>query len=209
MIDLMIVRFSTVLLFLTSLSLLPPDKAFAQRTQPQPRIIYVDASASGAEDGSTWEKAYRTLEKAFEAAEGGNQIWVAEGEYSTGTPEEFDVTDHSPGLACFTVEKSVQLFGGFPSFNSVSKSPGLIREQLSDRRPLTYRTVMKRGTSRLYMLLSIKTEASFDGFFFSGKSPLRKTPIFSESEDKFAFIPLINVTTSETVTFSRCLFRLT
>ena len=202
----MIMRFSAISFCLAFPFLLPLSETLAQG-----RIIYVDRSlhdphASRAEDGSTWEKAYDTLEEALEEAEDGNQIWVARGEYDTNTPSEFNSVDYSPHLACFTLGERVRLFGGFPNKDDVSDDPRLTRDELSDRRPLTYRTVVKRGGSSLYTLLRIGKGVSFDGFLFRGETSQRVRPIYSKAEDKFTFTPLINVTTSETVTFSRCLF---
>ena len=44
-------------------------------------IIYVDSSAAGADDGSTWADAYVNLQDGLSAAVSGDQVWVAAGTY--------------------------------------------------------------------------------------------------------------------------------
>jgi parallel beta-helix repeat protein len=76
--------------------------------------IYVDASATGANNGSSWANAYKYLQNALTAAGSGDQIWVAQGTYR---PDED--TNHPSGTgnreATFRLENGVEIFGGFPS----------------------------------------------------------------------------------------------
>jgi len=62
--------FLAVAVFTTSLS-----PAAAQTT------IFVDASATGAGDGSSWADAYTAVQPALNAAQPGDQVWVAAGTY--------------------------------------------------------------------------------------------------------------------------------
>jgi len=69
-------------------------------------IIYVDQNASGAKDGSSWTDAYDNLTLALEAAQRGNNLWVAAGRY----------TPTGPGgsrNASFVTPDAVSLYGGF------------------------------------------------------------------------------------------------
>jgi len=46
-----------------------------------PRVIYVDDDARGADDGSSWEDAFRYLQDGLAAASAGDEIRVAAGVY--------------------------------------------------------------------------------------------------------------------------------
>lgn len=83
----------------------------------QGQIIYVDASASGANNGTSWADAYVSLQTALLAAPAGSQIWVADGKYM---PDGGRVTSggvYTPGTLdrsqSFRLKQNVQLFGGF------------------------------------------------------------------------------------------------
>ena len=60
-------------------------------------IIYVDAAATGAGNGSSWDDAYTSVQPALNAAIGGKQVWVAAGRY----------------VGTITLKKGVGLYGGF------------------------------------------------------------------------------------------------
>jgi hypothetical protein len=47
----------------------------------QSRIIYVDAGATGANNGFSWPAAYRFLQDGLATATSGDEIWVAAGTY--------------------------------------------------------------------------------------------------------------------------------
>src|SRR5262249_14970416 len=68
-------------------------------------IIYVKASATGANDGSNWTNAYTSLQSALSVASNGAEIWVA-----TGTYLPTSGTDRS---ASFTLKSGVAVYGGF------------------------------------------------------------------------------------------------
>jgi len=68
-------------------------------------IIYVNHAASGANNGSSWGNAYRSLQTALTAAVSGNQIWVANGTYKPTTTADRSKT--------FTLKNGVAIYGGF------------------------------------------------------------------------------------------------
>lgn len=68
------------------------------------QIIYVDADATGSNDGSSWANAYTSLQFALPLATASNQIWVAEGVY---TPHASDRT------VSFNILTGTELYGGF------------------------------------------------------------------------------------------------
>jgi predicted outer membrane repeat protein len=48
---------------------------------PPDNVIYVDAEAGGADDGSSWSDAFTTVQAAMAVATAGQQVWVATGTY--------------------------------------------------------------------------------------------------------------------------------
>lgn len=67
--------------------------------------VYVDDSATGANDGSSWDNAFVDLQVALAAATEGDEIWVAEGLYKPAPAG-------SRGIA-FALKAGVALYGGF------------------------------------------------------------------------------------------------
>jgi predicted outer membrane repeat protein len=66
--------------------------------------IYVNAGASGNNDGTTWADAYTDLNDALESATSGDQVWVAAGTYVPGS---------NPDSSFFNLSDGVELYGGF------------------------------------------------------------------------------------------------
>jgi len=59
------------------------------------KVIYVDADATGANNGSSWADAYSNLQNALEDASGSGEIRVAQGTYKPGQSnrnEKFDIS---------------------------------------------------------------------------------------------------------------------
>ncbi len=81
----------------------------------QAGIIYVDADANGANDGSSWTNACNYLQDALAIASSGDQIWVAEGIYK---PDED--TAHPDGTgnrsATFRLINGVAIKGGYAGY---------------------------------------------------------------------------------------------
>jgi hypothetical protein len=78
--------------------------------QSSERIVYVDANAKPAGNGSSWASSYSSLDAALkDAAKDGAQVWVAKGAYK---PKGTDRT------ATFKLADGVRLFGGFQGYES-------------------------------------------------------------------------------------------
>lgn len=72
--------------------------------------VYVDVSATGLEDGTSWSDAYTDLQDALDAPVPDTEVWVAEGEY---VPSALSGTDAR--TAVFALDNDVELYGGFPA----------------------------------------------------------------------------------------------
>ncbi|MHC4460087.1 MAG: right-handed parallel beta-helix repeat-containing protein [Planctomycetota bacterium] len=72
------------------------------------RSIFVDADATGSNNGSSWEDAYKYLQDALAVAGGDDQIWVAEGTYKP--------TTSSSQTATFQLINGVGIYGGYAGF---------------------------------------------------------------------------------------------
>jgi len=76
--------------------------------EPNYPIFYVDASATGVGDGSSWEDAFTTLQPAIDAAaEVEGWVWVAKGTYSGSYWEDGEV------VCAVKIKPRVMVFGGF------------------------------------------------------------------------------------------------
>ncbi|MFO7698544.1 MAG: DUF1565 domain-containing protein, partial [Anaerolineae bacterium] len=101
----MVATATRVLLLLALLSglcaVLPAGRVAAQT----PTVIYVNDDAPGANNGTSWTNAYRSLQSALSAATAGKEIWVAAGTYKpTATGDR---------NASFVMKNGVALYGGF------------------------------------------------------------------------------------------------
>ncbi len=66
-------------------------------------IHYVDFSATGKADGTSWQNAFRDVQAALAVANPGEEIWVAAGIYTPGSTRE----------ASFELKHGVAVYGGF------------------------------------------------------------------------------------------------
>jgi hypothetical protein len=85
----------------------------------QAGIIYVDADANGANDGTSWADAYNYLQDALADANSNgdvNEIWVATGIY---TPDSNSADPNGTGnqYATFQLLNGVALHGGYAGFS--------------------------------------------------------------------------------------------
>jgi predicted outer membrane repeat protein len=78
------------------------------------QVIYVNASATGANDGTTWDNAFTNLQNALTKSVAGNQIWVAKGIYKPAIKVDIDgngVLENRE--VTFQIKSGVKLYGGF------------------------------------------------------------------------------------------------
>ncbi len=87
-------------------------------------IIYVDAKASGVEDGSSWAAAFSSLQDALASAGAGDQIWVAAGTYR---PDEGEPVSEGDRSASFVPNSGVRMHGGFAGGESALQDRDILQ----------------------------------------------------------------------------------
>lgn len=75
-------------------------------------VRYVKAGATGAKDGTSWSNAYPELVSAINAAQAGDEIWIAAGIYYPNHDPATGVHTNNR-LLHFGMKPNVSLFGGF------------------------------------------------------------------------------------------------
>ncbi|MCE5229143.1 right-handed parallel beta-helix repeat-containing protein [bacterium] len=78
---------------------------FSMITPAWARVIYVNASAKGLDDGLSWPNAFQDMQKGLAAAEDGDEIWVAAGTYKTTAGTDRTIS--------FRLVANVAIYGGF------------------------------------------------------------------------------------------------
>jgi len=73
-------------------------------------IIFVDADATGVNNGRNWTDAYTKLQDALSLAVSGDRIWVAEGTYK---PDQGGSETPGDRGASFQLKNGVKIYGGF------------------------------------------------------------------------------------------------
>jgi len=101
----MFTRASYLLLALAAILAVPSAPG-----QPAPRVFYVDQSATGADNGTSWADAKTSLQEALLLASAGGEIWVAAGVYTPDVGFQQTIGDRE---VSFTLSVGVSLFGGF------------------------------------------------------------------------------------------------
>jgi len=80
------------------------------------RVLYLDASAVGANNGSSWINAYRHLRDALAAATNGDEILVAQGVYR---PDRGSGIKYGDPTATFQLKTGVKIKGGYAGATGV------------------------------------------------------------------------------------------
>jgi PKD repeat protein len=118
-------------------------------------IVYVNALASGQNNGFSWTDAFTNLQTALSQAEPGNEIWVGRGIYLPGT-------GRTNSFACVP---GVSLFGGFAG----------VEASRSQRDWSTHPTVLSGDigvpgdkSDNVYHVVLGASRAALDGFTVTG-----------------------------------------
>jgi len=145
---------------------------FAGTSFAQGRRLYVDAYASGANNGSSWEDAFTDLHSALFAAQPGDCVWVALGTYKPADSYNREVS--------FNLKGGVKLYGGFAG----------VETSLEQRNWERYKTILSGDiglpnddSDNSYNILHIETsdmETVVDGFTLTGGNADNYDPFTSQ-----------------------------
>jgi len=119
-------------------------------------VRFVDARATGGENGATWATAYRTLTNALAQAAAGQQIWVATGTYKPVLGTNRTVS--------FVLKSDVELYGGFAGTESLlsqrrwTSNPTVLSGDIDNDGQVTAANTLQ------VVLASQVTNAVLDGF---------------------------------------------
>lgn len=81
--------------------------------------IYVNAAATGAQDGTSWAAAFSDLQDGLATAQAGDEIWVAEGRYQ---PSRDGQRNRS-----FRISSGIRVYGGFAGHEDSSEQRDWLR----------------------------------------------------------------------------------
>ena len=127
-------------------------------------VLYVDASATGANTGTSWADAYTLLGSALEQTEisGPGEVWVANGRYVPGTSR----------TATFTIVQGVTVYGGFRGgeasvaerpLNFLGTAPTVLDGDYDDSSPTATGDV-----TASYDVVTFAGVGTLDGFIVEG-----------------------------------------
>ncbi|WP_052344367.1 InlB B-repeat-containing protein [Bacillus ndiopicus] len=80
-------------------------------------VVYVDADASGNNDGSSWANAFTDLQSALASTVGGEEIWIAEGIYKPTAGVDRGIS--------FKMKDNVAIYGGFAGTEQIKDERNL------------------------------------------------------------------------------------
>ncbi|MEO0469564.1 MAG: T9SS type A sorting domain-containing protein [Bacteroidota bacterium] len=124
-------------------------------------IIFVSTTANGSADGSSWENAFTDLQDAIDAAQAGDELWVAQGTYSPSRDQQGNTQDIR--TYTFFLNKNIAVYGGFQGIENIK----------GQRNPLWYRTTLSgdlgqagQGQDDAYHVVFIEqvSDLVLDGF---------------------------------------------
>ena len=144
--------------------------------------VYVDSSATGSNDGSSWDNAFLTLQDAIAIASPNLEIWVAKGTY---WPDDgIHQTDNNRS-STFLLRRDVAIYGGFTGHESLlserrhSDNPTILSGDLDQNDGPNFSNVSENA---YHVVTSSGTNSStvLDGFTISGGNAA--PPYFSDQQ---------------------------
>lgn len=139
-------------------------------TQLSAATIYVNADQAGEaeQDGTSWERAYKYLNSALQAAEAGDEVWIARGRYYPLNAA--DGSNSVDPANTFTVPSAVALYGGFVGNESARDAAN------PDSNP----TILDGGLDRAYHVVTAGDKVTLSGLIIRNgdarEAPLDRIP---------------------------------
>ena len=122
-------------------------------------VAYVDASASGANNGSSWANAFTSLQSAVELLGCVDTIKVAKGDYKPTKDMFANTTPADPRDKTFFISKNVALLGGYPTGGGVRNAvlnPTILRGAVGG--------VSSSSTYHVLVTKDLTNATTIDGF---------------------------------------------
>jgi hypothetical protein len=184
-------------------------------------IVYVNASATGANDGSSWANAYTTFQSATTkavACSTVNQIWVAAGTYKPTTGTDRNIS--------FTMVNNVGIYGGFAgtetaiSQRNITNNPTILSGDIGTTGVATdnsYHVISNSGKNNTAILNGFTIQDgygansnTFNGygagiFNFGGSTPTIKNCTFMNNKS-FHGAAILNFGTTAAIVIDSCSF---
>jgi HYR domain/Right handed beta helix region len=119
-------------------------------------IVFVNVSADGANDGSSWQDAFTNLHDGLLAAGQSDEVWVAEGTY---VPTRDVFGEPTSGFdATFALYPGIRVFGGFAGWES----------QRHERDVSKHPVVLDGQDSRYHVVSVVRSKFGCDGSRLDG-----------------------------------------
>lgn len=151
---------------------------FAASSADAQAIFRVDKSATGANNGTSWQNAFTTIQPAIDAARsaGGGEVWVAGG--PVGSPVYYsEPRNESWGgyLGSLVMKDNVQVYGGFEGWRGGAGKQETARSQrvLAQNVAVIDGTTSRGGAHAFHVVVfgratEATVNARLDGFHITG-----------------------------------------
>jgi predicted outer membrane repeat protein len=170
-------------------------------------LWYVNANAPSNGNGSSWDRAFRSVQEAVNYASEGDAIWVSSGRYTSSRSSD-------PSVPVLSMKNGVDVYGGFSTADtSFSQRDPFLNVTILDGENRVWHVVVGAGPARLdgFTIMSGSAEGDFPdncggGMLNHHDSPHVENCIFTSNDAAFHGAGMANLHASPTVI--NCTFRL-